>query len=174
MKKGIGILLSIFLLFFVTSCATMSQQAKVSTYQNLTIGYKLLTTINVITNNLLIAKKIDTKTATEIVNLTITMRKQLDVASANLIQNKTATAQVILSQVTTAATNLLGTAISILTILINVYPELQSLITDIINEIESTGQVSTESLTQLQEALNSAREADIISENNLIHTIENS
>ncbi len=66
------------------------------------------------------------------------------------------------------------TAISILTILINVYPELQSLITDIINEIESTGQASTESLAQLQEALNSAREADIISENNLIHTIENS
>ncbi len=108
MKKGIGILLSIFLLFFVTSCATMSQQAKVSTYQNLTIGYKLLTTINVITNNLLIAKKIDTKTATEIVNLTITMRKQLDVASANLIQNKTAAAQVILSQVTMTATNLLS------------------------------------------------------------------
>lgn len=67
--------------------------------------------------------------------------------------------------------NTTETLISVLQILIAVYPDLQSLITSIINEIENTGNSSPESIAQLQEALNAARQADINSENTNINIL---
>lgn len=67
--------------------------------------------------------------------------------------------------------NTTETLISVLQILIAVYPDLQSLITSIINEIKNTGSSSPESIAQLQEALNAARQADINSENTNINIL---
>jgi hypothetical protein len=108
MKKASTILFSVFFVFFLTACATTSTQQQAQSYRYLTSGYNLLTTINTVTYQLLANSKITKTDATEVLNLTRAMRMQLDTASTDLKEGNTTAANVIISQISTLATNVLS------------------------------------------------------------------
>jgi len=108
MKKASTILFSVFFVFFLTACATTSTQQQAQSYRYLTSGYNLLTTINTVTYQLLVNSKITKTDATEVLNLTRAMRIQLDTASNDLKAGNVTAANVIISQISTLATNVLS------------------------------------------------------------------
>jgi hypothetical protein len=108
MKKASTILFSVFFVFFLTACATTSTQQQAQSYRYLTSGYNLLTTINTVTYQLLANSKITKTDATEVLNLTRAMRIQLDTASNDLKAGNVTAANVIISQISTLATNVLS------------------------------------------------------------------
>jgi len=108
MRKVSAILFSVFFVFFLTACATTSTQQQAQSYRYLTSGYNLLTTINTVTYQLLANSKITKTDATEVLNLTRAMRIQLDTASNDLKADNVTAANVIISQISTLATNVLS------------------------------------------------------------------
>jgi hypothetical protein len=68
----------------------------------------------------------------------------------------------------------MGSAIQLLTILFQVYPELQSLIQSIIDNLKANpnATITPEQLDALKTALTNARQADINSENQLQYLIQ--
>jgi len=68
----------------------------------------------------------------------------------------------------------MGSAIQLLTILFQVYPELQSLIQSIITDLtaDPNATITPEQLDALKTALTNARQADINSENQLQNLIQ--
>jgi hypothetical protein len=108
MRKVSAILFSVFFVFFLTACATTSTQQQAQSYRYLTSGYNLLTTINTVTYQLLANSKITKTDATEVLNLTRAMRIQLDTASNDLKAGNVTAANVIISQISTLATNVLS------------------------------------------------------------------
>lgn len=103
-KQSLVILL-IPLLFLITSCAT--QNAQVTEYNSLTNGYQVAQLIQDTGRALYQSGKINKTDFAKIVNLGIALRKQLDAASQDLVNNNFTAANVIINQVTTLGLNIM-------------------------------------------------------------------